>query len=529
MARARRRKESSFETEQVKSVFLYGHPNKEKLASLQKMQAAFVMLVNSEIRSLAENPEIYLQLVLNDRKGMRALEKSMRPEGLNSAFCQNAFDMAVTHLSNRLDSIRLDLYAQEQSAFVQSKVLFGHAIMGHTRESMLEHLRKLDSGKRENPFYAECIQTLENMDPLEFQFRMRELADRYHSTEREYKLPFLRTASVPLDSRLMKLEKSTGIKAPYVITVANAFEKGKRFSIPLDTSKHSLHKIRSNQMAGTVVYSIQNGNLRIGWSYKKHLKQPKTSETIGVDVGITDSLHTSEGQAIGSMKTVLDFYHKEVETAFAELSNLRNKKRSISHYLRTHELPEDVGRSLIRKMDRLEHQIQVMDSPYRKKRHYYAMLDREIKDSVDAYLHGITKDTLTVLEKLDMKEFKKSRRVNGMFSVFARGKLQEKLIRTLNWKGYDFMEIIPDYTSQACPVCSNLQPENRNGKKFHCLCCGYEADADYVGAQNIRARATDGEVLAICEKNKYRHAKLQDALKMIYKERNTHYLQSRTA
>lgn len=210
------------------------------------------------------------------------------------------------------------------------------------------------------------------------------------------------------------------------------------------------------------------------------------------------------------------------------LSDLRNKKRSISHYLRIHSLPEDVGRSLIRKMDRLEHMIQTMETPYRKKRHYYAMLDHEIHSSVDSYISGLSKESLTVMEKLDIKEFKKSRRVNGMFSVFARGKLQEKLIRELNWHGYDFMEVVPDYTSQVCPVCSNLQAENRNGKKFHCLCCNYEADADYVGAQNIRDRAADQEILAICETNKYHHGNLQNALKMLYRARNEQYLKHST-
>ena len=220
------------------------------------------------------------------------------------------------------------------------------------------------------------------------------------------------------------------------------------------------------------------------------------------------------------MKDVIDFYHKEVETAFAELSKLRNKKRSIHHYLHKHDLPEDVGRSLIQKMDRLEQMIQTMEAPYRKKRHYYALLDQEIKTSVSAYLHEISEETLTVLEKLDMKEFKKSRRVNGMFSVFARGKLQEKLIRELNWHSYDFMEVVPDYTSQVCPVCSHLQAENRNGKEFHCLCCGYTEDADYVGSQNIRNRATDQEVLAACDTYKYNHRALQKHLKLIYRSRN---------
>lgn len=319
-----------------------------------------------------------------------------------------------------------------------------------------------------------------------------------------------------------------GIKAPYAITITNAFEKNSRFCVPIDTSRHSLHKIRSNKMAGTVVFTMKDGILRIGWSYKKHLKQPKTSEVMGVDVGISDTLHTSAHHAIGSMKDVIDFYHKEVETAFAELSKLRNKKRSIHHYLHKHDLPEDVGRSLIQKMDRLEQMIQTMEAPYRKKQHYYALLDQEIKTSVSAYLHEISEETLTVLEKLDMKEFKKSRRVNGMFSVFARGKLQEKLIRELNWHGYDFMEVVPDYTSQVCPVCSHLQAENRNGKKFHCLCCGYTEDADYVGSQNIRNRATDQEVLAACDTYKYNHRALQKHLKLIYRSRNEQYLQSRT-
>lgn len=35
--------------------------------------------------------------------------------------------------------------------------------------------------------------------------------------------------------------------------------------------------------------------------------------------------------------------------------------------------------------------------------------------------------------------------------MFARGKAQETLMKTLNWKGFDFMEVAPDYTSQICP------------------------------------------------------------------------------
>ena len=188
------------------------------------------------------------------------------------------------------------------------------------------------------------------------------------------------------------------------------------------------------------------------------------------------------------MSPVIDFYHEEVEPAFAELASLRNKKRKIKHFLRKHDLPEDVRRSLIKKMDHLERMIQTAEAPYRKKRCYYAQLDHEIKKSVKTYVDSISKDTLTVIEKLDIKEFNKSRKVNGMFSTFARGKLQRKLMEALNQKGCDFFEVAPDFTSQVCPVCSNLNAENRHSKGFCCTSCGYQDDADHVGAVNIRKR-----------------------------------------
>ena len=215
------------------------------------------------------------------------------------------------------------------------------------------------------------------------------------------------------------------------------------------------------------------------------------------------------------MSPVIDFYKNDVEKSFASLSDMRNKKRKISHYLRRHEnLPDGVRRSLIQKMDRLDQMIQKAEAPHRKNRRYYGMLEHEIKSSIDSYIKSIDHETLTVLEKLDIKEFNNSRKANGKRSMFARGQLQKKLMETLNWKGYDFKEIEPDYTSQCCPVCSHTDKANRNNKSFKCQCCGYEADADYVGALNIKARAEDKEILDVCEKYKYNHDEMQKHIKM---------------
>ena len=236
---------------------------------------------------------------------------------------------------------------------------------------------------------------------------------------------------------------------------------------------------------------------------------------MGVDTGIRDSFFLSDGRSIGSMKEVIDYYHHDVEPAFAQLSSLRNKKRNISHYVRHHkELPSDVRRSLIQKMDRLEHMIRTADAPYRKKRAYYNMLNHEIKQNVKTYMSCITHDTLTVLELLDIREFEKSHRLNGDLSTFARGRLQQKLMSELNWYGYDYVEVAPDFTSQTCPICSYRNAENRskvNSKLFRCGCCGSEDDADHVGAVNIRNRAEDRELLKLCKDAK-NHRDLQARL-----------------
>ena len=270
----------------------------------------------------------------------------------------------------------------------------------------------------------------------------------YDMVSCEYKIPYVSRSQIPLDSRIMTIKPSENIEAPYVITISNMLDVGgDRIVVPLNTAKHSIHKINTRKMAGMVSISMDIQKcLKVDWSYKSCVSQPKTSKIIGVDTGISDAFHTSEDKAIGSMSPVIDFYKNDVEKSFASLSDIRNKKRKISHYLRRHEnLPEDVRRSLIQKMDRLDQMIQKAKAPHRKNRRYYGMLEHEIKSSIDSYIKSIDHETLTVLEKLDIKEFNNSRKANGKRSMFARGQLQKKLMETLNWKGYDFKEIEPDY------------------------------------------------------------------------------------
>ena len=530
MPKARKKKTTEFDNAPVKSVFLYGNPNKGKLAVLWQMERKYVELINFNVEALMNIPDIYLQLIKNDKKDpyIRLLQKQLRPKDINSAFCQNAFDSAFTKLSNRLDSIRLEMLKTTDSIFCKSKVLFGLSLNHASKDEMIAFMRELIRvSKKIDSFYQECLSALSDMSDAEFDIQMFELFDLYDMTSAQYKVPYVKSEAIPFDSRMMRIEKSESTEMPYVITLTNPFEKGKRFAVPVNTSKHSLHKISCNDMDSTITVKPQGTKLRVGWSYSKKLKEPKTDKTIGVDTGIKDAFFLSDGIAVGTMRNVIDFYHSEVEPAFAQISCLRNKKRSISYYVRHHSnLPEDVRRSLISKMDRLEQMIRTAKAPYRKKRAYYNMLNHEIRLDVEQYISCISRDTLTVLELLDIKEFEKSRKLNGDLSTFARGQLQHKLMEELNWYGYSYVEVPPDYTSQTCPVCSCCSSLNRSktdSKKFRCTCCGYEDDADHVGAINIRNRATDTELLAICSSAK-NHKALQSGVKKLLDSRNIDWI-----
>ena len=528
MPKARKKKNSEFESSPVKSVFLFGKPNKGKLDLLWQMEHKYVELINFNIDALMAAPDIHVQLVKNDKKDsyVRQFQKQLRPENINSAFCQNAFDTAFTKLSNRLDAIRLEMFKTIDLIFCQSKVLFGLCLDGASKNEMLICLNEVIKAtriKKDITFYLVCTAQLQAMSDDEFDAQMMEFRDLYDMVSIQFKTPHVKSEAIPFDSRLMRIEPSTDTVMPYVITLTNPFVKGNRISIPVNTSRHSLHKIQAGRMAATVTVKPEGTKVRIGWSYAKSLKKPETTVNMGVDTGIKDSFFLSDGRSIGSMKDVIDYYHHDVEPAFAQLSNLRNKKRSISYYVRHHKnLPLNVRRSLIQKMNRLEHMIRTSDAPYRKKRAYFSMLNHEIKQDVKVYLSCITHDTLTVLELLDFREFEKSRKLNGDLSTFARGRLQQKLMSELNWYGYDYVEVPPDFTSQTCPICSYRNAENRstvNSKLFICGCCGYEDDADHVGAVNIRNRAADRELLKLCKDAKS-HKEMQSSLVRLLDDRH---------
>ena len=79
------------------------------------------------------------------------------------------------------------------------------------------------------------------------------------------------------------------------------------------------------------------------------------------------------------------------------------------------------------------------------------------------------------------------------------GEFRRQLDYKMAWKGWHLIAVRPQNTSRTCPTCGHIAKENRQTQaRFKCVSCGFEANADVVGAINV-LRA--GHAQFACEVN----------------------------
>ena len=73
-------------------------------------------------------------------------------------------------------------------------------------------------------------------------------------------------------------------------------------------------------------------------------------------------------------------------------------------------------------------------------------------------------------------------------SILDQGwfEFRRQLLYKLSWNGGQLILVPPQNTSRRCPLCDYVSPQNRRTQeRFACIECGYEDNADRVGAINI--------------------------------------------
>ena len=87
------------------------------------------------------------------------------------------------------------------------------------------------------------------------------------------------------------------------------------------------------------------------------------------------------------------------------------------------------------------------------------------------------------------KQVKQKSGLNRSILDQGWGEFRRQLEYKSAWSGGFVVAVPPHHTSQTCPCCGHVSKENRQTQaRFVCVECGYENNADVVGAINILAR-----------------------------------------
>jgi len=134
----------------------------------------------------------------------------------------------------------------------------------------------------------------------------------------------------------------------------------------------------------------------------------------------------------------------------------------------------------------------------RKQKHsrQYYKAKAEIKRYINHELKKLFNDDVATIVMEDLKRLKNgkrgkwSRSINRKFGFWIYGHALRRVQELAEVAGVQCPLVRPAYTSQTCPLCGHSEKLNRQGEWFKCRRCGFEHDADYVGALNILSRFT---------------------------------------
>ena len=224
------------------------------------------------------------------------------------------------------------------------------------------------------------------------------------------------------------------------------------------------------------------GKWLVSMQTEREVERPlPQGEAVGIDVGIARFATLSDGR----FYTPLDsFKRHQAVLRKAQQALSRKKKRS---------------RNWIKAKARLQR--------------LYVRIGRARRDSLHKLTTTLSKNhAMVCLEDLKVANMSRAaagtreapgirvRAKSGLNrSILDQGwrEFRRQLDYKLQWSGGELVLVPPQNTSRTCPECGHVSKQNRSTQaRFECVVCGFQAQADWVGAINI-LRA--GQARIACE------------------------------
>ena len=262
------------------------------------------------------------------------------------------------------------------------------------------------------------------------------------------------------------------------------YPDSKQFKIDAGNSRIFLPKLgwlryrNSRDILGTpknVTVSSNGGKWYVSIQTEREIAQPLPTSTtaIGIDVGIARFATMSDGNFI------------------APLNSFKKHQKRLAKYQR-----------------RMSRKVK-FSSNWKKAKARVQKIHSDIANARKDYLHKTSttisqNHALVCIEDLQVRNMSKSSKGNSEQhgkkvkqksglnrSILDQGwgEFRRQLEYKVSWNGGMLLAVSPHNTSRTCPCCGHIAKENRQTQAaFSCVECGYENNADVVGAINILAR-----------------------------------------
>ena len=258
-----------------------------------------------------------------------------------------------------------------------------------------------------------------------------------------------------------------------------SLQPGKRISLRLKGRSKILGTLQLiRDTAGT--YS-----LRVYVPQECEEEKRKTGTVIGIDLGYTEMMATSEQELLG---TDLGKYFSEIADKRGKNSEGRNRMHAL--FL---SLLKKTSKDNLAKAER----IRKHNLGRKKQRARYIRDIGVIKTVVNRELNRLFTRKTNPVKAIVVEDL--SARMKAHFckkwNRWLSGWMRGYRIRYKAKKhGIEVNEVNPAHSSRECPRCHCTDKKNRQGDFFKCSFCGHHGHADLVAALNILGRLGDKDI-----------------------------------
>ncbi len=220
--------------------------------------------------------------------------------------------------------------------------------------------------------------------------------------------------------------------------------------------------------------TLRGRRLFVNMTYEVELAAlPASDAAVGIDMGVSDRLALSNGQAVGRRRKP----NTRLKRAQQRLSRCR--KGSNRWRKRRAVLSNQQHRERVR--NRLE--CHRFTTELVRRFGLIAVENLQIKNMTASAKGTIEEPGRNVAAKSGL---------NRSITEQTWGLIRSQLHYKAAWAGRELVVVDPMFTSQRCSSCGAVSAANRQGKHYNCTGCGMAEDADVNAARNILDSALAG-------------------------------------